>query len=196
MYELYVLVELLDAPRSAYKMRFILERLLGVHRKVSFGVLYPLLEKMEAQGFIETTENLDARGKKLTRITPKGRQRFDELMRLPIKPSAHLEDICLFKLGGIQYVTENLANIIIDAYRAEKHAEIERYLLDIDELYEKHGDASFVTIAAQMYRHHIMVAEANLKWIDEFAAMYEAMPDKAKGVDEAAAYLEYQGDEI
>ncbi|QBO36219.1 PadR family transcriptional regulator [Periweissella cryptocerci] len=195
MYELYVLAELLDAPRSAYKMRFVLERILGAHRKVSFGVLYPLLDKMEAQGLIETTENLDARGKNLKQITAKGRERFDELMREPIKPSAHMDDMCLFKFGGIQYVSEKLAHVVIEAYRAEKNDEIKQYLEATVELIEKHGDASFVPVATQMYRHHIMSAEADLKWIDEFEVMYEAMPDKAKGVNEDADYVAYQGED-
>ncbi|GMA68270.1 hypothetical protein GCM10025884_18970 [Leuconostoc gelidum subsp. gelidum] len=64
MYELYVLGQLLFTDRSAYKLRFVLENVLGINRKVSFGVLYPLLEKMENSGTIVMTNDLDWRGKK------------------------------------------------------------------------------------------------------------------------------------
>ena len=64
MYELYILGQLLFTDRSAYKLRFVLENVLGINRKVSFGVLYPLLEKMETTGVIVMTNDLDLHGKK------------------------------------------------------------------------------------------------------------------------------------
>jgi DNA-binding PadR family transcriptional regulator len=49
-----------------------LENILGAHRKVSFGVLYPLLDKMKAAGTIVMTDDLDWRGKKKYMSRPLG----------------------------------------------------------------------------------------------------------------------------
>ncbi|NRZ43660.1 DNA-binding PadR family transcriptional regulator [Clostridium beijerinckii] len=51
MNELFILGELMEEPQSGYDLRNALQASLGRHRKVSYGVIYPLLEKLENDGF-------------------------------------------------------------------------------------------------------------------------------------------------
>lgn len=62
MNELFILGELMEEPQSGYDLRNALQASLGRHRKVSYGVIYPLLEKLENDGFLEIT-NVESHGK-------------------------------------------------------------------------------------------------------------------------------------
>lgn len=166
MYELYVLGQLLITDRSAYKLRFVLENILGAHRKVSFGVLYPLLEKMEAAGTIVMTNDIDWRGKKKIHVTPAGRARFDELMREPVQQNAHLDDVYLFKLSGFELVDKQLAHQIIDDFRLEKLDQRTGLKEHLAELEVRHAGAPFLPSARRLNQLQINLANTYLDYID------------------------------
>ncbi|MFZ2942377.1 MAG: PadR family transcriptional regulator, partial [Latilactobacillus curvatus] len=52
MYELLMLSALMSRNMSGYKLRIILENAMVPRRKISNGVLYPLLDKLESKGCI------------------------------------------------------------------------------------------------------------------------------------------------
>ncbi|HBF36418.1 MAG TPA: PadR family transcriptional regulator [Firmicutes bacterium] len=103
--ELFILGELMEEPQSGYELRNGLQIYLGRHRKISYGVLYPLLEKLENESFLEIT-NAESNGKskKIAAITEKGKQRFFELMKMPTPDGAHNADIYLIKLDVMQHL--------------------------------------------------------------------------------------------
>src|SRR5437588_13030235 len=85
MYELFVLGELMDGPHYGYLLRDILGRLLGPFRHISWGVLYPLIRRLEREGLIVPDEKTDDRRsesiqgnqqRKQYRITETGQRRF------------------------------------------------------------------------------------------------------------------------
>ncbi|MGR8772643.1 PadR family transcriptional regulator [Leuconostoc citreum] len=166
MYELYILGQLLYADRSAYKLRFILENILGANRKVSFGVLYPLLEKMETAGTLMIIEDLDWRGKKKIHVTAAGRDRFLELMREPVKHNAHMDDIYLFKLNSLSLVDNNLAKKIMMDFREKKQAQRDRYTENISRLTLNHADAPFFKSALQANKLQVVLANTYLDYVD------------------------------
>ena len=57
MNELFVLGELMESPQNGYHLRNAMQASLGKNRKVSFGVLYPLLDKLAKNGLITITVN-------------------------------------------------------------------------------------------------------------------------------------------
>lgn len=173
MYELYILGQLLFTDRSAYKLRFVLENILGAHRKVSFGVLYPLLEKMKDAGTIVMTDDIDWRGKKKIHITPAGRVRFDELMREPVQQNAHLDDVYLFKLSGLELVDAQLAHQIIDDFRSEKLSQRDGYKEHLAELEVRHAGASFLPSARRLNRLQIDLANTYLDYVDKIESELE-----------------------
>ncbi|GFH39765.1 PadR family transcriptional regulator [Lactococcus insecticola] len=173
MYELFILSKLLDGNYSAYKLKFVLEMVLGANRKMSFGVLYPLLDKLEKNQFVEMSDELDRRGKKLVRITDAGRERFQVLMREPVKVCAHLDDIYQFKLLSLRFVDATLQKSIISDYRAQKIAEKADYETHIHDLIEKHLGYTFYDQALQNYHLQLNLIETKLAWIDEIQDYYE-----------------------
>ncbi|MBZ5963547.1 PadR family transcriptional regulator [Leuconostoc gelidum subsp. gelidum] len=166
MYELYVLGQLLFTDRSAYKLRFVLENVLGINRKVSFGVLYPLLEKMENSGTIVMTNDLDWRGKKKLHVTAVGRARFDTLMRKPISKNAHMDDVYLFKLSSLSLVDRTLSQQIIANFRAEKQSQCAQYVERSNQLQLHHSEASFFKSAMQINKLQYALANTYLEHLD------------------------------
>jgi len=85
MNELFILGELMEEPQSGYDLRNAMQVSLGHHRKISYGVIYPLLEKFENEGFLDINNIVsDGKNKKIATITEKGKKRFFELMKMPV----------------------------------------------------------------------------------------------------------------
>ncbi|WP_057881883.1 PadR family transcriptional regulator [Companilactobacillus kimchiensis] len=104
MNELFILGELMEAPQIGYHLRSALQVSLGRNRKISFGVLYPLLDKMADQGLVTIETIEDGRTQKQATITPKGQARFFELMREDVPEGAKNRDIYLIKLDAMQHL--------------------------------------------------------------------------------------------
>src|SRR5215510_9216586 len=86
LYELFVLGELIGGPHHGYLLHEILSKILGPFRTASWGALYPLIHRLEEDGFIVPdmkTKRSDSEGKRsrryIYRITKTGRDRFQEL---------------------------------------------------------------------------------------------------------------------
>jgi DNA-binding PadR family transcriptional regulator len=88
--EFAVLGLLHDSPMHGYELRKRLNVLLGSFRAFSYGTLYPCLKSLVAQGYL-VEDNPDAeyipatalngkRSKIVYRLTPEGKQRFEELL--------------------------------------------------------------------------------------------------------------------
>lgn len=93
MSELFVLGELMESPQNGYHLRNTMQASLGKNCKVSFGVLYPLLDKLTKNGLITITVNDEGRTQKTASMSAKGRQRFFELMKQDVPSGAHTEEI-------------------------------------------------------------------------------------------------------
>ena len=83
MLELAVLGLLLESPMHGYELRKRLTGLLGAFRAFSYGSLYPSLRRMQADGLIAEdwcTGDTEATRSPRLPLTPKGRERFAELL--------------------------------------------------------------------------------------------------------------------
>ncbi len=84
MLELAVLGLLLESPMHGYELRKRLTGLLGAFRAFSYGSLYPSLRRMQADGLIAEDSGapgtLKRRARRVYALTPKGRERFAELL--------------------------------------------------------------------------------------------------------------------
>lgn len=105
VYELIVLGELSDGPHHGYLLREIIGQVLGRFRQVSWGVLYPLLHRLETEHLIapEARAGPEAGSKggprRRYRITPSGRVRHLELMLELGAYTAHHAELFQAKLG-------------------------------------------------------------------------------------------------
>lgn len=115
MYVIFVLGQLMDRPMTGYQLRAILTKIIGEREKVSFGTLYPLLQKLTDAGDITYQEApaQNKRPQKIAMITAQGKQTFSKLMAAPVKPGKHETLEYLLKLKNLQHVSKTLGQSII-----------------------------------------------------------------------------------
>ncbi|MFC6171822.1 PadR family transcriptional regulator [Loigolactobacillus jiayinensis] len=128
MYELLILGILQIHNMSGYKLAQVLESSLEPRRVISNGVMYPLLNRLAKQGYIEiAAEPNTHRNKKMVQITELGRQRFQELMAQPVAMDAKRESIYRFKFRGMASVDTATQQAILADYAAATQADLDSY---------------------------------------------------------------------
>ncbi|VDG24716.1 PadR family transcriptional regulator [Lactiplantibacillus mudanjiangensis] len=166
MNELFVLGELMEEPQNGYQLRTAMQVSLGHHRRISFGVIYPLFERLQKQGLI-TLQVIEAPKKtKIATITDAGKDRFLELMATPIPAGAHNNDIFLIKLDVMQHLPLERQLTLLDAYATEQSAIITEAQLAAQHL-QQH-DRPDHWYAAQKLTLRIAQAQVAQKWVADF----------------------------
>ncbi|KRM71342.1 PadR family transcriptional regulator [Lacticaseibacillus brantae] len=168
MNELNVLSELMESPKNGYQLQKALQMPVGPYRKVSFGVIYPLLDRLAKAGAIELKASGDG---KIATITPAGRERFMALMADPIPKGAHTDDIYRIKLDAMQHLPLSDQFDLLTMYRAEQDRVIAHSQENIDRLNAVAKIDHWY--AAQRIRLHIVQAQATLEWISDFQTRLE-----------------------
>ncbi|OOM72032.1 PadR family transcriptional regulator [Clostridium sp. BL-8] len=167
MNELFILGELMEEPQSGYDLRNALQVSLGRHRKVSYGVIYPLLEKLEKDGFVEiTTVGSDGKNKKITTITEKGKKRFFELMKMPVPNGAHNADIYSIKLDVMQHLTLDEQMELLNQFYQEQKDIIEDAQDKLQKLAKKNSKDHWY--ASKKIELRLQQANVAIEWIKKF----------------------------
>jgi DNA-binding PadR family transcriptional regulator len=165
--ELFILGELMEEPQSGYDLRNGLQVYLGRHRKISYGVLYPLLEKLENEGLLGMT-NVESSGKtkKIASITQKGEERFFELIKMPVPDGAHSADIYLIKLNVMQHLTLNEQMQLLDQFYQEQ----KNIIQDAQEVLNKLAkeNSSDHWYASKKFELLLSQADVTIEWIRKF----------------------------
>lgn len=167
MNELFILGELMEEPQSGYDLRSAMQASLGRHRKISYGVIYPLLEKLEKDGLAETTDvSSEGKIKKITTITEKGKKRFFELMRQPVPNGAHNADIYLIKLDVMQHLSLDEQFALLDEFYQEQKYIIEDTQYALKRLSEKASKDHWY--ASKKLELRLQEANVALEWVESF----------------------------
>ncbi|MGV0168355.1 PadR family transcriptional regulator [Furfurilactobacillus sp. WILCCON 0119] len=124
MYTLFVLGELMDNPLTGYQLRDILSHVIGDRFTVSWGIIYPLLDKLEEAGDITlvNTQHDGGRQQNVAHLTDHGRDHFKALMAKPITPGKNEEMLYLFKLDNLHHLTTPEAIDLLETFIAYKTA--------------------------------------------------------------------------
>jgi DNA-binding PadR family transcriptional regulator len=168
MNELFILGELMEGPQSGYDLHNALQISLGRHRKISYGVIYPLLEKLETKRLLEivTIERSDGKNKKVATITETGKNRFFELMKLPVPNGAHNDDIYLIKLDVMQHLAlEEQIQLLEQFYQEQKDIteDTQNALKKLSD--ENSKDHRY---ASKKFELRLQQAKIAIEWIDKF----------------------------
>lgn len=167
MNELFILGELMEGPQSGYDLHNLMQLSLGRHRKISYGVIYPLLEKFENQGFLEMSDlGSEGKNKKVATITEKGEKRFFELMKMPVPNGAHNTDIYLIKLDVMQHLAQDAQMQLLDQFYEEQKDIIE----DTEDAMERLAkeDSKDHWYAGKKLELRLQQANVAIKWIEKF----------------------------
>jgi DNA-binding PadR family transcriptional regulator len=115
-FELFVLGELMDGVYHGYLLHDILARMLGPYRQISWAAIYPLVRRLERQGFIMRADDardgplggetrLLGRPRHAYAITETGRERFAMLLAQPGKRNASYRELFAIKLLYVNRLT-------------------------------------------------------------------------------------------
>jgi DNA-binding PadR family transcriptional regulator len=183
MYELFILSKLLHRPMHGYLIHNILNFAVGPTRRISWGTLYPLIKRLEENGYIEAidADDDDPRGKKRYRTTESGRARFIELMNDPGEHNAAAAELFRIKIGCFGHVDREVRLRILTDYSTHL-SEIASYSgLMKKRIEEESGlppdEKRFALLALD---HQATIAESERKWVQCTLADLTIAKDAAK----------------
>jgi len=183
--DIAILGLLMDRDHHGYEIRSQLRDRLGVWANVSFGSIYPALARLERYGMVEAvvatesrisalstgslageraslrslraTPGLGRRGRKVYRITPKGREEFVSLLSDP----ATLDDSKNFSLrmALAKYLTPNHRVGLLERRRADLVARLA-------EVRTGAHNEQLDSYARSVMEHAAQGVELDLAWID------------------------------
>ena len=170
MYELFLLGKLLARPWHGYEFHQVLNAVVGPSRQVSWGTIYPLLQRLEKAGLIqrlsEPSEKDDGRGRQRYTITPKGKQRFLLLMRSESKNDPNYRETFRIKLGNFSRVDIETQRGILDRYldrlsSITTHTKsMSKVVSKVPEMNESERKNVLLALA-----HDRFLAESEIKWV-------------------------------
>ncbi len=138
VYELFVLGELMVKPMYGFHLRLIASRILGPWRPLSWGIVYPLIRRLERDGFTISSNQAEeeslrprARGqpRRMYVLTAAGRDRFMRLMLDAQDYGRDTPELFSIKLTNFQFLTAAQRKQVLRWYRG--------YLDDLRSWYRK-----------------------------------------------------------
>ena len=181
-FELFILGELMDGVYHGYLLRDILARMLGPYRQISWAAIYPLIHRLERQGFI--TREDEAQGDPRTEatqptgrqrnayaITESGRGRFHELLTKPGKRNAGYRELFAIKLLYLNYLTPEQRNALFAECRdyLTRQRDHLRHVFTAQSTTFMLPDIQREQIF-RMVRFRLAGVEAELRWLEEEVA--------------------------
>jgi DNA-binding PadR family transcriptional regulator len=187
MLDIAILGLLMERDHHGYEIRTQLRDRLGIWANVSFGSIYPALARLERYGCVEavtlgearlgalstgslsgeraslrslrTTQGLGRRGRKVYRITERGRQEFMELLGDP----ATLDDGKNFwlRMALGRYLTPSLRVGLLERRRADLVARLA-------EVRAGAQNEQLDDYARNVMEHAAQGVELDLAWIDDW----------------------------
>lgn len=184
LYELFVLGELMVQPLYGALIHLIAGRILGPGRPLSWGILSPLIRRLERDGLITTLvaprPARPERGQppRTYAITPAGRERFLTLLQTPTDYSRDTPELFVIKLTKFQFLTPAQRLAVLDWYRG--------YL-------DQHR--AYYQVAHDEVRDQPMITEAERPWIIQSIALrQERLGAEHAWLDTQIAHIRATGD--
>lgn len=168
MYELYILGQLMDHPMTGYALRKAFINIAGDDQAISFGTLYPLLDKLEqAQEIVlsfKETEN--KRPQKLATITAIGEKRFAELSDQAVVINKQTQLTFLMKIHFLHLYEKSLQIQILEDFQAFSTTRLRRLKQLCDELTDNpHMVQADIDDALLVKQLQILRAQTQVDWI-------------------------------
>lgn len=170
MYELSILATLMEKVAHGYLIAQIINDIIGPYAKISFGRLYPLLAKLEQQGFISaySTHEQSKRSQSGRRyqITEAGRKRFHDLM---MDTRSHLGDyrlVFLQKVCVFDHLSSEERLFLIEHYMHYCQTHVLHMHAELNDLQrqEKQDRPAQLENVLVVMRHQALQWEAELAW--------------------------------
>jgi DNA-binding PadR family transcriptional regulator len=177
IYELFVLGELMVQPMYGSFLHETAKRILGPFRPLSWGIISPLLRRLEREGLVTSVIEQRrvgwpplGRGQppRIYEITPDGRERFLTLMLTPSAYSRDTPEEFVIKLTKFQFLTSSQRRAVLVWYRGYQDTLRASYQAGSD--YALHnpeitdGERAWIMRSIDYRLHRV---QAELSWLDQ-----------------------------
>ncbi|BDZ29843.1 helix-turn-helix transcriptional regulator [Lactiplantibacillus sp. WILCCON 0030] len=128
MYELFVLGQLMDRPMTGYQLRKALVGVVGQELTISFGALYPLLDKLAGAGdlTLDFKTTTSKRPQKVATLTASGRQHFWALVLAPVALNKQTQLTFQIKLNFLHLLTRDQQLSVLTDFQAFAQGQLTR----------------------------------------------------------------------
>ena len=175
MLELAVLGLLLESPMHGYELRKRLTGLLGAFRAFSYGSLYPSLRRMQADGLIAEDSGppgtLKRRARRVYALTPKGRERFAELVA-DTGPQNYTDDGFGVHLAFFSRTPAEARMRILEGRRRQ----VEERREGLREAVGR-SNRTVDRYTKQLHQLSLESSEREVRWLNELIAAEHTLPD-------------------
>lgn len=172
MYELLVLGSLLSRDMSGYKLCQVLGNALVPRRKISNGVMYPLLNKLAAAGYYVRDGYHGCAWEKVAHLTTTGRAHLHDMLMTPVATDAKRESLYRFKFKGMATEPVVVQIQILNEYKEALLTDLQIYQQVYLHLKEKLATASMDRLASlnwsiRTLELQIAESETKIKWSNQ-----------------------------
>ncbi len=165
---LVILGQLFEGEAHGYAIKQTIDRILGVHKKISWGSLYPILKKLEKQSLIKkisTNKQSGGPKQKTYVITDAGKKYFYELMKMPDYSSGDARIIFRYKLLFFNKIKKETKIEVIKSYQQycrEGVKSVEQYLNEI-----KKQKSKKITYILEVLSHSLETYQLEKEWAEK-----------------------------
>ncbi|MEW1660473.1 MULTISPECIES: PadR family transcriptional regulator [unclassified Streptomyces] len=189
--EFAVLGLLRESPMHGYELRKRLNTSLGVFRAFSYGTLYPCLKSLVTSGWIveETSGDPEVvpataltgrRAKIVYRLTPAGKEHFEELLSHS-GPDAWEDEHFGVRFAFFGQTSRDVRMRVLEGRRSRLEERLEKMRTSLARTRERLDDYTL-----ELQRHGMESVEREVRWLNELIESERAGRDQRAPEDSAA----------
>lgn len=170
MYELFILGQLMDHPMTGYQLRKALISVVGQELTISFGALYPLMDKLaEAKEISLDFKDTDSnRPQKIASITELGKSRFEELVLADVPLNKQTQLTFQMKVHFLHLLTVPEQRKVLTDFQNFTSGQLERLAKIRDHVaHNKNMVPADIADALRVNQLQKLRAQVQLDWINE-----------------------------
>lgn len=167
MYELFILGQLMDRPMTGYQLRKALVSVVGQELTISFGALYPLLDKLAAAGELRLDfKTTSKRPQKVATLTESGQQHFWQLILAPVCLNKQTQLTFQIKLNFLHLLTLSQQLTVLADFQAFAQGQLTRLTEHQVQLqHNVHMLAADIADALLVVDLQLVRAQAQFNWV-------------------------------
>lgn len=159
-----------DGPRSGYDIKVEVEEAAGHFWKESFGSIYPVLDRLRAEGLVQVREEAaEGRKRRLYALTPRGRAALRRWLAEPVEPDVlRLELLLKLHVGGAAAPDVMIRHV--EAYREQQQRYLKGLTAILGDMKKAEGPEPRGTYRRLTVLLGRRVARARIAWAGEALA--------------------------
>lgn len=165
---LVILGQLFEGEAHGYAIKQTIDRILGVHKKISWGSLYPILKKLEKQSLIKkisTSKQSGGPKQKTYTITETGKKYFYELLEKSDYTSGDSRTVFRYKLLFFSKINTKARKKIIKNYEQYCQEGIKSVEQHLGEL--KKQKSKKLTYIFEVLNHSLKIYQLEKEWTEK-----------------------------